>query len=376
MLLVRRNHCYQFTNQPVQIFGNKMTAAFSGNTEAGFVFATLVEFIHLWRSGRDASINIKCKEGKAALSMECNLGNPGDQHVPVPVRVKSSKKSKSVSRTARNNARAARHQAGAGPPPSTTTTPPRTATSPAPPSPTNVARTATSPAPTPPAGPDTSPASHTPARTVRPEGSDIWQPGDLDCTMAGARETLPLSPLTSPFSSPVQRTPKRVRYSQETHREESAWQPSELNDTRVGQYATVPLSPGIHRETEQTRDVSCLPSSPLPSLREEPGRQEVNKSTQIPADSLEEDDSDSSDTVSSTEDSILVDPLFVLDTDDPPSSPSSSPEREPGGRENYESPDPPDSFMYIEASGGPASRQRTVKSKKNKRKSQKKKRRF
>ena len=136
-----------------------MAAFISGNTEAGFVFATLVEFIHLWGSGKDATINIKCTEGQAKLSMECNLGNPGDQHVQVPVKVKSSKKSKkskSASRTARNNARAARHQAAAGPPPPpppTTTTLPRTVTS-------------LAPAPTPPARPATSPALSVTERPV------------------------------------------------------------------------------------------------------------------------------------------------------------------------------------------------------------------
>ena len=72
---------------------------------------------------------------------------------------------------------------------------------------------------------------------------------------------------------------------------ETAWEPSELDDTIVARYATVPLSPGIHRETEglqdisirpetlrrgggDSLDISCPPSPPLPSLREEPGRQE------------------------------------------------------------------------------------------------------
>ena len=61
-------------------------------------------------------------------------------------------------------------------------------------------------------------------------------------------------------------------------------------------------------ENRDSHDVPCLPSSPLPSLREELGRQEVNMSAKIPVGSLEcpsEDNSDSG-------------PLFVLDTDDSP----------------------------------------------------------
>ena len=99
-----------------------MSAVISGNTEVGFVYASLVEFIHLWRSEKDASIKINCKDGQATLSMEFNLGNPDDQHVLFPANGKSSeekkkkrKKSKSATRTARNNARAARHQAASRP---------------------------------------------------------------------------------------------------------------------------------------------------------------------------------------------------------------------------------------------------------------------
>ena len=128
-----------------------MSAVISGNTEVGFVYASLVEFIHLWRSEKDASIKINCKDGQATLSMEFNLGNPDDQHVLFPANGKSSeekkkkrKKSKSATRTARNNARAARHQAATRPFLPVSPTQPGTATSPVPVTP---SRTVTSLAP-------------------------------------------------------------------------------------------------------------------------------------------------------------------------------------------------------------------------------------
>ena len=95
-----------------------MAAVISGNTEAGFVHASLVEFIHLWGSGKDTSIRINCKDGQATFSMKCKLGNLGDQHMQVPVTIKSSKKkSKSASRKSCNNARVSCLQAAAVPPP-------------------------------------------------------------------------------------------------------------------------------------------------------------------------------------------------------------------------------------------------------------------
>ena len=219
-----------------------MSAAISGNTEVGFVYASLVEFIHLWRSERDASIRINCKDGQATLSMEFNLGNPDDQHVREE-KNKKKKKSKSATRTARNNARAARHQAATGPPliPPITT---RSATSPPPP-----ARTVTSPPLTP------------------------------------SQETQHLPPgphSSSPEREPEKKSPARSPPSATARQEDSpmdiVWQPSELNDTRAAEYATVPLSPGspgILREADQHQDISSLPSPQLSSPRREPGRPEI-----------------------------------------------------------------------------------------------------
>ena len=254
-----------------------MAAAFSSYSQASFFFAKLNEFIHHWKSGRKASLKIECKEGFATHQMTCNLGYPDLPFIQDGAQRRGNKpRVKSDIRRARDNARAAAYQRARAPPPPPPPPPPptthRTAISPAPSSPTNVARSATSPAPTPPAGSDTSPASHTPARTVRPDVSDIWQHGDLDCTMAGARETLPLSPLTSPFSSPLQPTPKRVRFSQEAHREEEEIQSSDSYSD--------PPHPEVFRADSE--EFFCPPSSPLPSLREELERPEDNETASQP----------------------------------------------------------------------------------------------
>ena len=89
----------------------KMATILNSNSEAGFIFASLVEFLHLWRSGRKASMNIECMEGSASLSFNCNLGHPDTPHI---VGKQKKWKRKSKNRAARDNARAARHQSGQG----------------------------------------------------------------------------------------------------------------------------------------------------------------------------------------------------------------------------------------------------------------------
>ena len=136
------------------------------NTEAGFVTASVLEFFHLWRSKKNASLTIECKDGAARVNFNCYLGHPDQQHTSKP----RPKKRKSANRISRGNARAAKYQAEGGPPPtvspppppppvtspapqdgpssrsgqSTATTPKRTATSPIAPSP---KRSVTSPLP-------------------------------------------------------------------------------------------------------------------------------------------------------------------------------------------------------------------------------------
>ena len=78
-------------------------------TKVGFVYDTMSEFIHLWRSGVEATVKFVCKDGKVAFSMSSGpLGYPEDRHPKVEVK---KRRRKSANRTSRNNARAARYQA-------------------------------------------------------------------------------------------------------------------------------------------------------------------------------------------------------------------------------------------------------------------------
>ena len=88
-----------------------MATVLSGNSEAGFIFASLTEFIHLWRSGKEASVKINCKDKRAFLNISCNLGHPDQPHIPVG---KRSKRKKSDVRAARDRARAACYQEAQG----------------------------------------------------------------------------------------------------------------------------------------------------------------------------------------------------------------------------------------------------------------------
>ena len=304
--------------------------SFNSYNQASFFFAKLNEFIHHWKSGRKASIKFECKEGLATHHTTCNLGYPDLPFIQDGAQRRRNKpRVKSDIRRARDNARAAAYQrarASSSFPPAATPAPARPVISHAapPPFPPSTTRTVTSPAPS------------SPTSMARPATS----PAVL----------LPDSPM------------------------EDIWEPSELNDTRAARYAFVPLSPGIHREAEP-HDVSCLPSSPLPSFREEPRRQEANMSAQIPVDSLERPNEDDSDSSNSCSETVLYPSRSLHTSDwwrcyDPPSSPSSSPEREPGGQENYDTRssgtrDLPDSLSF-----------QAVKSKRNQRKSQKKKRKL
>ena len=81
--------------------------SFNSNSEAGFIFASLLEFLHLWRSGKQGAFNIECRENTAFLSFNCSLGHPDSSHL---VGKQKKRKRKSKVRAARDNARAAEHQ--------------------------------------------------------------------------------------------------------------------------------------------------------------------------------------------------------------------------------------------------------------------------
>ena len=76
----------------------------NSNTEVSFVLARLTELIN-WQSKQTARFSVECKDGKASVNFYCDLGLPGDKHV------KSGSKKKAPSKTRRDNAWAAEHQA-------------------------------------------------------------------------------------------------------------------------------------------------------------------------------------------------------------------------------------------------------------------------
>ena len=89
-----------------------MAQVIEGNSEAGFMFASLLEFIHLWKSEKESTMSLKCKDGKATINFKCSLGHPDQPHIHIKdggskrkVRVKSD------IRKTRDNARTAAFQA-------------------------------------------------------------------------------------------------------------------------------------------------------------------------------------------------------------------------------------------------------------------------
>ena len=200
------------------------------NSEAAFVFSSVMEFIHVWRIGHESSLTLECKDGKANINFQCNLGRPDHAHIQDG----RPKKKKSATRILKNNARAARHQAATRPPPP----PPRTVTS-----------------------PPLTPSQETQHLPPGPHSS---------------------SPEREPEKKSPARSPPSATARQEDSPMDIVWQPSELDDTRAAEYATVPLSPGspgILREADQHQDISSLPSPQLSSPRREPGRPEITPTT-------------------------------------------------------------------------------------------------
>ena len=162
-------------------------------TSAGLVFKNLQKFINLWRSGKEASFKVDCKDGKAKLIFEekifsCNLGNPNDHIQDGRCR---KQRVKSENRKARDNARAAAFQAARAPPTE------------APPAPTPAGQDAPPPVPPalPPAGQDrekSPPQSHqltTPSPSQQPPPRHTSPLPYLPCSMSKLlASSLPSSP--------------------------------------------------------------------------------------------------------------------------------------------------------------------------------------
>ena len=85
------------------------------NSEQGFVFASMMEFLSCWKAKQEATINIQCKEGRAMPNFSCSLGEPEQPHVAEGNLHKKRKARKTKSQIRRDAARAA---ALSPPPPS------------------------------------------------------------------------------------------------------------------------------------------------------------------------------------------------------------------------------------------------------------------
>ena len=103
---------------------NEMAQVIEGNSEAGFMFASLMEFIHLWKSGKESTMSLKCEDGKATINFKCSLGHPDQPHVHIKDgRGKRKIRVKSEIRKTRDNARTAAFQAAMASSPAAPTRP-------------------------------------------------------------------------------------------------------------------------------------------------------------------------------------------------------------------------------------------------------------
>ena len=80
-----------------------MATVLESNSEGGFVFASVMEFIKTWESGASSRLFLESVNGTAFVSFGCFLGKPGDKHVKM--------KEKSKKKQERDNSRAAAFQA-------------------------------------------------------------------------------------------------------------------------------------------------------------------------------------------------------------------------------------------------------------------------
>ena len=77
----------------------------SVNSEPGFVFASLMEFMKAWESGANSRLFLESVNGSAFVSFGCFLGPPAEMHF------NPKKKEKSKKKKERDNLRAASFQA-------------------------------------------------------------------------------------------------------------------------------------------------------------------------------------------------------------------------------------------------------------------------
>ena len=82
-----------------------MAKVLDSNSESGFVFASMMEFMKAWESGSNSRLFLESFNGSAFVSFGCFLGQPSEKHV------KPKKKEKSKRKQERDNMRAANFQA-------------------------------------------------------------------------------------------------------------------------------------------------------------------------------------------------------------------------------------------------------------------------
>ena len=82
-----------------------MAKVLDSNSESGFVFASMMEFMKAWESGSNSRLFLESFNGSAYVSFGCFLGQPSEKHV------KPKKKEKSKRKQERDNMRAANFQA-------------------------------------------------------------------------------------------------------------------------------------------------------------------------------------------------------------------------------------------------------------------------
>ena len=280
-----------------------MNIPVEANSEASFVLASVMEFLHVWRSGRESSLSLHCKEGKTVLNFQACLGRPDQSHFQ---HGRGHGKRKSANRRQKDNARAAAFRAAqsaqsapvvsAGLPsahfsPLSPPTPARPAISPVsstsfpnqvPPTSPPVGETRRVTSPVPPSSHSTPPhprptfqaaTSREPSPEIIKQSGKrrkVWEPSELDSTIAGQRETLPLSPVDQQrqlrhlFSPGVQREDPQ---SQDTSLKDSPHpiidqEPS--SPTQSSPWAEQEVSPSVEQEVSQSNLQRTILPSPEP----------------------------------------------------------------------------------------------------------------
>ena len=155
----------------------------------------MVKFLNIWRSGEESSLTLQCKEGKMVLNFQVSLSSPDQSRYCHGCPHHEQPQKKSERRKQKDNARAAAYRVAkatpavpAGPPApqanllNVSTSPARRVTSPA------TLSHSTCPVPT--------FQAVTSQKLLQHQGRrKVWEPSDLNTTLAGERETLPLSPI-------------------------------------------------------------------------------------------------------------------------------------------------------------------------------------